>query len=123
MDDRKERIPIYSYPARYQQLFALISLGLTVGFGIITVWIEWDWADGDSARETINNILVGLPIGWLLGIIVAIIAVEVSGVIKDYIDLKKARAEAKAEAKARAEAEAEVKRLRAELKRLRDDNK
>ena len=54
------------------------------------------WSDGDSAPETMNNIPMGLPIGWLLGIIVAIIAVEVYGVIKDYIDLKKARAQVKA---------------------------
>ncbi len=57
--------------------------------------MELAWADGESARATFANILMGLPIGWLLGIIVAIIAVEVSGVIKDYIDLKKARAQAK----------------------------
>ncbi len=100
---------------RISSPFALNSLILTVGFGIARVWIEWDWADGDSARETINNILMGLPIGWLLGIIVAIIAVEVSGVIKDFIDLKKARAEAKAEAKARAEAEARAAKAEAKL--------
>lgn len=108
---------------RHQRKFTFLSLVLAVVFGIARVWIEWDWTDGDSAREAINNILMGLPIGWLLGIIVAIIAVVVSAVIKDYIDLKKARAQAKDAEERATKAEAENKRLRDALKRLRDENK
>lgn len=93
MDDREERIPIYSYPSQYQRAFTLISLVLTiVGIGV-RVWIEVQWADTDSARETIDAIIVGIPIVWLIGVVTAILSVEVYGMIKDYLNLRRVRAE------------------------------
>ena len=118
----EERIPIRPDTSGHSPLILLV---LTVFSWAARVWIEWDWADGDSAPETFANILMGLPIGWLLGIIVAIIAVGVSGVIKDYIDLKKARAEVKdAEDRAKdaedraAKAEARAAKAEAKLKEM-----
>ena len=52
----ERRTPIYSYPANYQRLFTVLSLGLTLMGIVIRLWIELDWVDQDSARETFEGI-------------------------------------------------------------------
>ncbi len=70
----------------------------------------------DSANETTVDIMVALPVSWLIAVIAGIYVVEVYKMIADLLqarrDKKLADAEARADA---AEARAETERARADV--------
>ena len=123
---REERVPIYSYPAKYRWLFTTCLIVGTLVIWGIRIGLEWAVETTDTWKATLDAILNALPMSGFTGVIIGIITVEVTIVVGELLTIRRKKLEARAEnAEARAEkaearlkdAEAENPELRAQLKR------
>ena len=101
---REERVPIYSYPAKYRWLFTTCLIVGTLVIWGIRIGLEWAVETTDTWKATLDAILNALPMSGFTGVIIGIITVEVTIVVGELLTIRRKKLEARAEnAEARAE--------------------
>ena len=121
---REERVPIYSYPAKYRWLFTTCLIVGTLVIWGIRIGLEWTVETTDTWKATLDDILNALPMSGFTGVIIGIITVEVTIVVGELLTIRRKKLEARAEnAETRAEeAEARVEKTEAKLRDAEAEN-
>ena len=97
LDDRidpgEERVPIYSYPAKYRWIFTTcLTLGTLAVWGY-RISLELGLDPRSPTKEMKDAILDALPVSGFTGILMGIIAVEVALVIGELLAIRRKRAD------------------------------
>ena len=116
---REERVPIYSYPAKYLWLFTTCLIVGTLVIWGIRIGLEWAVETTDTWKATLDAILNALPMSGFTGVIIGIITVEVTIVVGELLTTRRKKLEARA---ANAEARAEKAEARVEETEARAEN-
>ena len=116
---REERVPIYSYPAKYRWLFTTCLIVGTLVIWGIRIGLEWTVETTDTWKATLDATLNALPMSGFTGVIIGIITVEVTIVVGELLTIRRKKLEARA---ANAEARAEKAEARVEETEARAEN-
>ena len=116
---REERVPIYSYPAKYRWLFTTCLIVGTLVIWGIRIGLEWTVETTDTWKATLDATLNALPMSGFTGVIIGIITVEVTIVVGELLTTRRKKLEARA---ANAEARAEKAEARVEETEARAEN-
>ena len=120
-DPGEERVPIYSYPAKYRWLFTTcLVIGTLAAWGF-RVWVELYRDTSDTWHATLDAILNALPMSSFTGVMVGIITVEVYIVVGELLQMRRKKREAEHEAELK-EARDRADKAEARLKESETEN-
>ncbi len=124
-DPGEERVPIYSYPAKYRWLFNGFLIFGSLGVWVYQVVTELLVETGDTWKTTSDAIINAIPVSGLTGVVAGIIAVEVKLVVSELLKMRQEKMRAKYEESEarRKQAEAEADDLRKRLEKSESGRK
>ena len=94
-DPGEERVPIYSYPAKYRWIFTTCLVVGTLAVWVYRVVVELRVETADTWNATVDAILNALPMSGFTGVIAGIITVEVRIVVGELLQMRREKMKAK----------------------------
>ncbi len=90
LDERQERVPIYSYPPRFHALFGTCLVVGTPGIWVARIVLDIAKPGSVHWTTTAENIFDAFPVAGFSAVLVGIISVEVVGVLAELFRNKEA---------------------------------